>query len=125
MASVDSVPVEMTNVSAGGFFEDLLLLEFRDGLRSAGFGDRKCDFVARVQRIQHAVLHLELFGSSAGIGSDSAALRLLNGDGPTNPIDCGDRSRKRLLGQGHRTDDREHRSSQNHLCQSHRKSLDF
>ncbi len=56
MASVDSVPVEMTNVSAGGFFENLLLLEFRDGLRPARFGDGKCDFVARVHRIQHAVL---------------------------------------------------------------------
>jgi len=104
---------------AGGFSENLLLLEFRDGLGAAGFADGKCDFVARVQGIQHAVLYLELFGSSAGIRSDSAALRLLNGDGPTNPIDCGDRSRKRLLSQRHRTDDREHRTSQNHLCQSH------
>src|SRR6266576_1901495 len=120
MASVDAVPVEMTNVSAGGFSENLLLLEFRDGLRPARFAHGKCDFVASVQCIQHAVLHLELFGSSAGIGSDSAALRLLNGDGPTNPIDCGDRSRKRLLGQRHRTDDREHRTSQNRLCESHR-----
>ena len=110
---------------AGGFFENLLLLEFSDGLGPAGFADGKCDFVASVQCIQHAVLHLELFGSSAGIGSDSAALRLLNGDGPTDPIDRGDRSRKRLLGQCHRTDDREHRTSQNHLCQSHRKSLGF
>ena len=110
---------------AGGFSENLLLLEFRDGLRPARFGDGKCDFVASVQRIQHAVLHLELFGSSAGIGSDSAALRLLNGDGPTNPIDCGDRSRKRLLSQRHRTDDREHRTSQNHLCQSHWKISRF
>src|SRR5882724_12443835 len=75
--------------------ENLLLLELRDCLRSAGFADGKCDLVASVQGVQHAVLYLELFGSSAGIGSDSAALRLFNGNGPTNPIDCGDRSRKR------------------------------
>ena len=125
MASVDSVPVENDQCLSRRLSENLLLLEFRDGLRPARFAHGKCDFVASVQCIQHAVLHLELFGSSAGIGSDSAALRLLNGDGPTNPIDCGDRSRKRLLGQRHRTDDREHRTSQNHLCQSHRNPSAF
>jgi hypothetical protein len=39
-------------------------------------------------------------------------LLLLNGDGSTDPIDGGDRSIKRLLGQGHRRDQREHGASQ-------------
>src|SRR5258708_37183170 len=98
--------------------ENLLLLDFRDCLLPAHFADGKSHLVADVHCVQLPFLRFELFGSCVGIRSDSAGLRLLNCDGPTDPIDCGDCSRKGLLGQCHRTDAREHGTSQNHLSQS-------
>jgi hypothetical protein len=49
-------------------------------------------------------LCFELFGSAAGIRSDGTALRLLNRDGTIHPVNFGNRSRKRLLGQSRRAD---------------------
>ena len=81
-------------------FGDLLPLQFRDGLATAGFTDGKANLVAGMQVFERqAFLHLELFASAAGVRADSAALRLLDRDGVIEPVNSGDRSRQRLLRQ--------------------------
>jgi hypothetical protein len=49
----------------------------------------------------HAILDFELFGSAAGIGSDGAALRLLDRDRAADPVEFGNPSRQRLLSQSY------------------------
>ena len=108
--------------------EKLSFLDFRDGLRSGRFADGKRDPVAGVQRGQHAGLYLELLGRAGGrsdSGAFGAAWRRLNGDGPADPIDHGDRSCTRVLRQPHRTDEREQGTRQKRLYQPHRDLPDF
>src|SRR5260370_28259184 len=73
--------------------ECLLLLKLRDRLGPTGFCGGIGDRIAGMQLVQRrGVLHLELLGSAAGIGSDGTALRLLYGDGAIDPVKLGDLS---------------------------------
>src|SRR5580704_15206125 len=83
-------------------FRRLWLLKFRDRLHPACFAGGKADPVAGVPRLErHAILDFELFGSAAGIGSDGAALRLLDRDRAADPVEFGNPSRQRLLSQSY------------------------
>src|SRR5260370_9275275 len=85
--------------------EYLLWLEFGNRLDPTRFRSGIGDLVSSVQRVQRqAFLCFELLGA-AGVRSSGTALRLLNGDGTIDPVNFGNRSRKRLLGQSRRTDD--------------------
>src|SRR3981081_928341 len=102
-------------------YQYLLLLKFGDRLDPTRFRSGKGDLIAGMYSVQRqAILYFELFGSPPGIGSDRTALCLSNRDHAIDPVNSGNRSRKRLLGQGRRTDDGEGRStSQNDLCGFH------
>ena len=101
--------------------EYLLFLKFRDRLCATGFRDGKGDLIAGMQRVQRqAALCFELFGCAADIRSDGTALGLLNRDGAIDPVNFGNRSGERLLGQSRRADDGEGRgTSQHDLCDFH------
>lgn len=98
-----------------------LLFKLRDGLDPARFGHGKGDPVTGVQRVQReAGWRFKLFGSASGVRAGGAALRLSNRDGAIDPVDLGNRSRQRLLGQSRRADKGNGKSSsQNHLCDFH------
>src|ERR1700676_2142831 len=65
----------------------LLLLDFGDGFDPTLFRGGKGHLIAGMQFFQRqAVLCLELFGRTTGVGPDGAALRLANGDRVVNPV---------------------------------------
>src|SRR4029077_2818629 len=92
--------------------EYLLVLKFRDRLDPTRFRNGKGDLIASMQLVQRqAVLCLVLFGSAASIRSDGTALRSLNRDDAIDPVNFGNCSRKRLLGESRRADDSQGRST--------------
>lgn len=95
-----------------------MFLQFRDCLNAADFLNREDQPITRLNVVEpEALFYLEILGNAAGIRADRAALRLLNSNLAVSPINLGDQTRKVLLGQSSRTDERYGRSTcQNHLC---------